>query len=152
MQMKAFFPLPSCHLREANLTLQSRQQTRAPSPAAAVLSMPSSPTPTGGEEAAGERKEEQHLETGRPGTWERVRSPRSAWGRREQVEVGEPGCLGEDRATATPGDRASSEMKRGGGPDVVGQMGRGEGSCTQLGVQWRGAGWVGGGSRGRVRV
>lgn len=86
--------------------------------------------PTGEEEAAGGRKEEQHLETGRS----------------------EPGWSGEDRATATPGKGASSERKRGEGQDVVGQMGRGEGSCTQLGLQWRGAGWVGRDSRGRVRV
>lgn len=150
MQIKAFLSLPSCHLHEASLTPQCRQQTQAtsPTPGAAIFSVPSSPTPAGGEEAAEGRKEERHLETGRPGTWERVRSPRSPGGGGDGpweglAEVGEPGWSGEDRAPALPCYGASSERKQAGGQDVLGQMRRGEGSCTQLGLQGGGVGgWV----------
>lgn len=84
---------------------------------------------------AGGRKEERHLETGRPGTWERVRSPRLPGGggkgpREGLAEVGGPGWSGEDRATALSGYGASRERKRAGGQDAEGQMGTGEGSCT----------------------
>lgn len=121
-QIKAFLSLPSCHLHEASLTPQCRQQTQAPSPTpgAAVCSLPSSPTPDGGEEAAGGRKEEQHLETGRPGTWERVRSPhlrgREGNGPWEGLaQVGGPRCSGEDRVTALPCYGAAGERKQAGG-------------------------------------
>lgn len=106
-QIKAFLSLPSCHLHlhKVSLIPQCRRQTQAssPTPGAAVFSMYSYPTPARGEEAQlGDRKEEQHLETGQPGTWERVRSPflpgrggsrhGRAWQRPRVVRQGQGNC------------------------------------------------------------
>lgn len=104
--------------------------------------------PAGGEEAAGGRKEERHLETGQHGTWERVRSPRLP-GREGNgpweglAEVGEPGRSGEDRATALPCYGASSERKQAGGQDLRGTWGEKKGPAHSLVSSGGGVGgWV----------